>query len=37
MISEGRSINVTLLFSLERYTEIIEAYMTGLEECSCKG
>jgi transaldolase len=31
MISEGRSINVTLLFSLERYTEIVEAYMTGLE------
>jgi transaldolase len=31
MISEGRSINVTLLFSLERYEEIIEAYMGGLE------
>ncbi len=33
MISEGRSINVTLLFSLERYAEVIEAYMTGLEAC----
>lgn len=31
MISEGRSINVTLLFSLERYAEVIEAYLAGLE------
>jgi transaldolase len=31
MISEGRSINVTLLFSLDRYQEVIEAYMSGLE------
>jgi len=31
MISEGRSINVTLIFSLERYGEVIEAYLTGLE------
>ena len=31
MISEGRSINVTLLFSLERYAEVIEAYLSGLE------
>ena len=34
MISEGRSINVTLLFSLERYGEVIEAYLSGLEACS---
>ena len=27
MISEGRSINVTLIFSLERYAEVIEAYL----------
>jgi transaldolase len=33
MISEGRSINVTLLFSLERYAEVIEAYLSGLERC----
>jgi transaldolase len=32
MISEGRSINVTLIFSLERYSEVIEAYLSGLEE-----
>jgi transaldolase len=31
MISEARSINVTLLFSLERYAEVIEAYLSGLE------
>ncbi len=32
MVSEGRSINVTLLFSIERYEEVIEAYMSGLEK-----
>ena len=31
MISEKRSINVTLLFGLERYAEVIEAYLAGLE------
>jgi transaldolase len=31
MISEGRNINVTLIFSLERYGEVIEAYLAGLE------
>ncbi len=31
MISEGRSINVTLIFSIERYGEVIEAYLSGLE------
>lgn len=31
MISEKRSINVTLLFSLERYAEVIDAYLAGLE------
>ena len=29
--SEGISVNVTLLFSLERYAEVIEAYLGGLE------
>ena len=32
MISEGRNINVTLIFSIERYGEVIEAYLSGLEE-----
>src|SRR5207244_11454555 len=31
MVSEGRNINITLLFTLERYDEIIEAYVSGLE------
>ncbi len=31
MIAEGRSINVTLIFSLERYGAVIEAYIRGLE------
>lgn len=32
MIAEGRSINVTLIFSLDRYGEVIEAYIAGLEQ-----
>jgi transaldolase len=32
MISEGRNINVTLIFSLSRYADVIEAYLSGLEE-----
>ncbi len=32
MIGEGRSINVTLIFSLGRYREVIEAYLSGLEQ-----
>ena len=31
MVSEGRNINITLIFSLTRYAEVIEAYMGGLE------
>ena len=31
MISEKRSINVTLIFSLERYAAVMEAYLAGLE------
>lgn len=31
MIAEGRDINVTLIFSLDRYAEVIEAYLRGLE------
>jgi len=32
MIAEGRNINITLLFSVERYLEVIEAYLGGLED-----
>jgi transaldolase len=31
MIAEGRSINITLIFSLARYAEVVDAYLTGLE------
>jgi len=37
MISEGRSVNVTLLFSLSRYGEVIEAHQAGLEELVASG
>lgn len=31
MISEGRNVNVTLIFSLERYQQVMDAYIEGLE------
>ncbi len=31
MISRGRSINVTLVFSLERYREVARAYIRGIQ------
>ena len=31
MIARGRNINVTLTFSLQRYAEVAEAYIRGLE------
>ena len=37
MIAEGRSINITLIFSLERYAEVIEAYLSGLEALAERG
>ncbi len=33
LVSEGRSINVTLIFSLKRYQDVMEAYIAGLEAC----
>lgn len=33
LTAEGRSINVTLIFGLDRYAEVIEAYLSGLEAC----
>ncbi|MEE1565046.1 MAG: transaldolase [Acidimicrobiales bacterium] len=32
MVSEGCSVNVTLIFSLDRYQEVMEAYIGGLED-----
>ena len=37
MISRGKSINVTLIFSLERYAEVAEAYVRGLERLVAGG
>jgi transaldolase len=37
MVAEGRSINITLIFSLTRYAEVIDAYLTGLETFVSKG
>jgi transaldolase len=37
MIAEGRSINVTLVFSLERYGQVIDAYLSGLEALHAAG
>jgi transaldolase len=37
MIAEGRSINVTLIFSLARYAEVIDAYLSGLETLAQRG
>ena len=31
MVSEGRNINITLIFGLRRYEEVMEAYLSGLE------
>ena len=36
-ISEGISVNVTLIFSLERHAEVIDAYMAGLEKAAAAG
>jgi transaldolase len=31
LVGEGHSINVTLIFGLDRYAEVMEAYIAGLE------
>jgi transaldolase/glucose-6-phosphate isomerase len=36
-ISDGISVNVTLLFSVEAYEKVAEAYMSGLEAYLAKG
>jgi transaldolase len=34
---EGISVNVTLIFSLDRYREVMDAYLSGLEQAHSKG
>jgi transaldolase len=36
-IAAGISVNVTLIFSLQRYREVIDAYLTGLEKAKAAG
>jgi len=36
-LAEGISVNVTLIFSLERYAEVIDAFMAGLEQAIANG
>ncbi|MFJ6895441.1 transaldolase [Streptomyces hokutonensis] len=37
VIGEGISVNVTLIFSLERYREVMDAYLAGLEKAQAAG
>ncbi|MEU6350979.1 transaldolase [Streptomyces sp. NPDC047072] len=37
VIGLGISVNVTLIFSLERYREVMDAYLAGLEKAAKKG
>ena len=34
VIAAGISVNVTLIFSLTRYAEVIDAYQAGIEKCA---
>jgi len=37
LISEGINVNVTLLFGLSRYREVVEAYLAGIEARTARG
>src|ERR687886_226567 len=37
MIAAGKAINVTLIFSLQRHAEVVEAYIRGLERLVASG
>ena len=36
-IAAGVNVNVTLIFSLDRYREVVEAYLAGLEDRAARG
>jgi transaldolase len=36
-LAQGISVNVTLIFSLARYAEVIDAFMAGLEQAAANG
>jgi len=37
LIGEGINVNITLLFGLPRYREVVEAYLLGLETMAARG
>jgi transaldolase len=37
LLAEGISVNITLIFSLDRYGEVMEAYLGGLEDFHASG
>lgn len=37
LIGQGISVNVTLLFSVSRYAQVLDAYMSGLEDAAAAG
>lgn len=37
LISEGISVNATLIFSVERYQEVMQAYLEGIESLATQG
>ncbi|MEA2313648.1 MAG: transaldolase [Solirubrobacteraceae bacterium] len=37
VIAKGRSINITLIFSLQRYAEVAESYVRGIERLIAEG
>jgi transaldolase len=37
VIAKGRSVNITLIFSLQRYGEVAESYLRGLERLIAEG
>src|SRR6202171_6212873 len=36
-IAKGHNINITLIFAVDRYDDVVEAYLTGLERLHKKG
>src|SRR5437762_8794054 len=36
-ISKGNNINITLIFSVDRYAEVVEAFLSGLEKLDKRG
>jgi len=36
LLADGINVNVTLLFSMERYEEVAEAYLSGLEQLAAR-